>query len=103
MSQTPDDSLSSRHVKEGPERAPHRAFYYAMGLTEKDIAKPFVGVVSSWNESAPCNTALKGHAEIAKRGVSAAGGTLVWSMLSRASPRHCRSSRWECNVRSGPG
>jgi dihydroxy-acid dehydratase len=76
MSQQPnDDSLDSRHVKVGPERAPHRAFYYAMGLTEQDIAKPFVGVVSSWNESAPCNTALKGHAEIAKRGVSAAGGT----------------------------
>ncbi len=75
MSQKPDDSLSSRHVKSGPERAPHRAFYYAMGLTEKDIAKPFVGVVSSWNESAPCNTALKAHAEIAKRGVSAGGGT----------------------------
>src|SRR5512134_81468 len=76
MSQPPnDDSLDSRHVKAGPERAPHRAFYYAMGLTEQDIAKPFVGVVSSWNESAPCNTALKGHAEIAKRGVSAAGGT----------------------------
>ena len=75
MSQQPNDDLSSRHVKVGPERAPHRAFYYAMGLTEQDIAKPFVGVVSSWNESAPCNTALKGHAEIAKRGVSAAGGT----------------------------
>ena len=75
MSQQPNDDLSSRHVKAGPERAPHRAFYYAMGLTEQDIAKPFVGVVSSWNESAPCNTALKGHAEIAKRGVSAAGGT----------------------------
>jgi dihydroxy-acid dehydratase len=70
-----DESLDSRHVKAGPERAPHRAFYYAMGLTEQDIAKPFVGVVSSWNESAPCNTALKAHAEIAKRGVSAAGGT----------------------------
>ena len=76
MSQKPDDSLSSRHVKEGPERAPHRAFYYAMGLTETDIAKPFVGVVSSWNESAPCNTALKAHAEIAKRGVAAGG--LAW-------------------------
>ncbi len=75
MSQQPNDDLSSRHVKAGPERAPHRAFYYAMGLTEQDIAKPFVGVVSSWNKSAPCNTALKGHAEIAKRGVSAAGGT----------------------------
>jgi dihydroxy-acid dehydratase len=70
-----DESLDSRHVKAGPERAPHRAFYYAMGLTEQDIARPFVGVVSSWNESAPCNTALKAHAEIAKRGVSAAGGT----------------------------
>ena len=35
MNQQPNDDLSSRHVKAGPERAPHRAFYYAMGLTEE--------------------------------------------------------------------
>jgi dihydroxy-acid dehydratase len=59
----------------GPERAPHRAFYYAMGLNEQEIARPLVGVVSSWNEAAPCNIALKRQAEVAKRGVVAGGGT----------------------------
>jgi len=67
--------LPSRHATVGPERAPHRAFYYAMGLTAEEIQQPIVGVVSSWNEAAPCNIALKRQAEAAKRGVSAAGGT----------------------------
>ena len=47
--------LPSRHVTEGPARAPHRSFYYAMGLGAEDIAKPFVGVATAWNEAAPCN------------------------------------------------
>ena len=67
--------LPSRHTTTGPERAPHRAFYYAMGLTEAQINQPIVGVVSSWNEAAPCNIALKRQAEAAKRGVAASGGT----------------------------
>jgi dihydroxy-acid dehydratase len=67
--------LPSRHVSIGPERAPHRSYYYAMGLTEEDIAKPFVGVVSTWNEAAPCNIALMRQAQAAKAGVTAAGGT----------------------------
>lgn len=67
--------LPSRHAMHGPERAPHRAFYYAMGLNEQEIARPLVGVVSSWNEAAPCNIALKRQAEVAKRGVVAGGGT----------------------------
>ena len=41
--------LPSRHTSLGPDRAPHRSFYYAMGETEKDVAKPFIGVVSTWN------------------------------------------------------
>lgn len=67
--------LPSRHVSVGPERAPHRAFYYAMGLTEADIYKPFVGVVSTWNEAAPCNMALERQAKVAKSGVQNAGGS----------------------------
>ncbi len=67
--------LPSRHTTMGPERAPHRSFLYAMGLTEAEIAKPLVGVVSSWNEAAPCNIALMRQAQAAKRGVSKAGGT----------------------------
>src|SRR5262245_30734033 len=68
-------SLVSRHVTEGPERAPHRSYYYAMGLEEKQIHAPLVGVVTTWNEAAPCNIALARQAQIAKKGVAAAGGT----------------------------
>ncbi|MDC0472960.1 dihydroxy-acid dehydratase [Pelagibacteraceae bacterium] len=67
--------LPSRHTSLGPDRAPHRSFYYAMGETEKDIAKPFVGVVSTWNEAAPCNTALMRQAQSVKKGVKTNGGT----------------------------
>ncbi len=67
--------LPSRHVTEGPIRAPHRAFYYAMGLTEEQIHRPLVGVATCWNESAPCNIALMRQAQSAKKGVDAGGGT----------------------------
>src|SRR5499433_1517854 len=67
--------LPSRHVTEGPERAPHRSYYYAMGLTREQIHQPFVGVASCWNEAAPCNIALMRQAQAAKKGVAAAGGT----------------------------
>jgi dihydroxy-acid dehydratase len=67
--------LPSRHVSVGPTRAPHRAFYYAMGLQESEIYKPFVGVVSTWNEAAPCNMGLSRQAKIAKSGVQEGGGS----------------------------
>ena len=67
--------LPSRHVTVGPERAPHRSYYYAMGLTQEEIDRPFVGVASCWNEAAPCNIALMRQAQSAKRGVKEAGGT----------------------------
>ncbi|HCR85332.1 MAG TPA: dihydroxy-acid dehydratase [Alphaproteobacteria bacterium] len=67
--------LPSRHVTEGPERAPHRSYYYAMGMTTEQIHQPLVGVVSTWNEAAPCNIALQRQAQAAKKGVFAAGGT----------------------------
>jgi dihydroxy-acid dehydratase len=75
MIQFDKSKLPSRHVTEGPERAPHRSFYYAMGLSEAEIHRPFVGVASCWNESAPCNIALMRQAQAAKRGVKDAGGT----------------------------
>jgi len=68
-------SLPSRHVTEGPERAPHRSYYYAMGLTSEQIHQPFVGVATCWNEAAPCNIALMRQAQAAKMGVAAANGT----------------------------
>jgi len=68
-------NLPSRHVTEGPARAPHRSYYYAMGLSTKDIQKPFVGVASCWNEAAPCNTALMRQAHAVSEGVKQGGGT----------------------------
>ncbi len=68
-------NLPSRHVTEGPERAPHRAYYYAMGLSHEQIHQPFVGVASCWNEAAPCNIALMRQAQAVKAGVVAAKGT----------------------------
>ena len=67
--------LPSRHTSVGPDKAPQRSFYYAMNLTEKDVAKPFVGVVSTWNEAAPCNIALMRQAQSVKKGVQLSGGT----------------------------
>jgi dihydroxy-acid dehydratase len=67
--------LPSRHVTVGPERAPHRAFLYSMGLTEEQINQPLIGVATTWNEAAPCNIALARQAQAAKKGVAAAGGT----------------------------
>jgi dihydroxy-acid dehydratase len=66
--------LPSRHVSVGPERAPHRSYYYAMGLTAEEIARPFIGVVSAGNDSAPCNTTLDAQADIARLGVEQGGG-----------------------------
>ncbi len=67
--------LPSRHVTEGPERAPHRSYFYAMGLTEEEIHQPWVGVATCWNEAAPCNIALGRQAQAVKMGVKQAGGT----------------------------
>jgi len=67
--------LPSRHVTEGPARAPHRSYLYAMGLTTEQIHQPLVGVASCWNEAAPCNIALMRQAQAVKKGVSANGGT----------------------------
>ena len=67
--------LPSRHTSLGPDKAPQRSFYYAMDLTEKDVAKPFVGVVSTWNEAAPYNINLMKQAQSVKKGVHSAGGT----------------------------
>ncbi|MBL8668768.1 MAG: dihydroxy-acid dehydratase [Rhodospirillales bacterium] len=67
--------LPSRHVTQGAERAPHRSYYYAMGLGAADIDRPFVGVATCWNEAAPCNISLARQAQPVKLGVKAGGGT----------------------------
>jgi dihydroxy-acid dehydratase len=67
--------LPSRYVSVGPESAPHRSYYYAMGMTEEEIAQPFVGVATCWNEAAPCNISLSRQAQATKKGVKDALGT----------------------------
>ena len=67
--------LPSRHVTEGPARAPHRSYFYAMGISEEEIHQPWVGVATCWNEAAPCNIALNRQAQAVKTGVKAGGGT----------------------------
>ena len=67
--------LPSRHTTQGPERAPHRSYYYAMGLSGDEIDQPFVGVATCWNEAAPCNIALARQAQAVKLGVKSEGGT----------------------------
>jgi dihydroxy-acid dehydratase len=67
--------LPSRHVTEGPARAPHRSYFYAMGITEDEIHRPWIGVATCWNEAAPCNIALNRQAQIVKHGVKKGGGT----------------------------
>jgi dihydroxy-acid dehydratase len=66
--------LPSRHVSVGPERAPHRSYYYAMGLDDDAIARPFVGVISAGNDSAPCNILLDEQANVCREGVIEGGG-----------------------------
>ena len=67
--------LPSRHTSVGVQKAPHRSFYYAMNLTQEDVKKPFVGVVSTWNEAAPCNISLMRQTQSVKKGVKASNGT----------------------------
>jgi dihydroxy-acid dehydratase len=67
--------LPSRYTSVGPESAPHRSYYYAMGMTEEEIEQPFVGVATCWNEAAPCNIALSRQAQAVKTGVKEAFGT----------------------------
>ena len=65
--------MPSRYTTVGPERAPHRSYLYAMGLTEKQINQPIVGVATCWNEAAPCNISLNRQAQSVKTGVDRAG------------------------------
>ena len=90
MSKIDKKKLPSRHTSLGPDRAPHRSFYYAMGETEQDVAKPFVGVVSTWNEAAPCNTALMRQAQSVKK-----GGKTIWWNAKRILHYNC--NRWNCH------
>lgn len=68
-------TLPSCSVTRGPERAPNRSYLRAMGLTDEELARPFVAIASTWGETAPCHIGLNRQAQATKRGVIAAGGT----------------------------
>jgi dihydroxy-acid dehydratase len=76
---TPNDKAhmraKSKVVLEGTDRAPHRAFFRAMGLTEEQINQPMIGVASTWSEVTPCNLTLDVQADRVKEGIAASGGT----------------------------
>ena len=67
--------LPSRKTVEGPSRAPNRAMYKAMGLTDQDLSRPLVAVSSTCNEATPCNIHLGKLAQKAKDGVKDSGNT----------------------------
>ena len=75
MTKWDKSKLVSRYVTEGAKSAPHRSYYYAMGMTEEEIHQPLVGVATCWNEAAPCNIALSRQAQAVKKGVKAAEGS----------------------------
>ena len=66
--------MPSRHITEGPKSAAHRAFFYAMSISRAAMNRPIIGVVTTWNETAPCNITLRRQAQAAKAGVDEAGG-----------------------------
>src|SRR5256885_16851656 len=67
----------SARMLEGPDRAPARSYFYAIGFTEVDLRKPLIGIANTWIEMMPCNSHLRGISEQVKIGVRAAGGTPV--------------------------
>ena len=69
------EKLVSRYVTEGVKSAPHRSYYYAMGMTEEQIHQPLVGVATCWNEAAPCNISLSRQAQSVKEGVDESKAT----------------------------
>ncbi|WP_130836895.1 dihydroxy-acid dehydratase [Lachnoclostridium sp. Marseille-P6806] len=69
--------MRSDNVKKGPEHAPHRSLFNALGFTEEEMEKPLIGVVCSWNEIIPGHMNLDKIAGAVKQGISEAGGMPV--------------------------
>ena len=72
-----DPRHKSRTILEGPDRAPARSYYKAVGFSDQDLARPIVGVAHCWIEVTPCNWNHQKLAEKVKEGVRAAGGTPI--------------------------
>src|SRR6202451_2737885 len=69
--------MQSDTIKKGISRAPARSYFKALGLTDADIARPFVAIANTWTEVMPCNSHLRALEEKVKEGVRAAGGTPI--------------------------
>ncbi len=69
--------MKSDAIKNGVQNAPHRALYHALGMTEEEISRPLVGIVSSYNEIVPGHMNLDKIVEAVRMGVAMAGGTPV--------------------------
>ena len=72
-----DPRHKSRTILEGPDRAPARSYFKAVGFTDEDLARPIVGVAHCWIEVTPCNWNHQKLAEKVKEGIRAAGGTPI--------------------------
>jgi dihydroxy-acid dehydratase len=66
---------NSRKLTDGPERAPARSYLHGIGFDAEALAKPIIGVASTWTETMPCNFGLRALAAKVKEGIRAAGGT----------------------------
>ena len=84
--------LPSRTILEGPDRAPARSYFYAIGLTEADLQKPIIGIANTWIEAMPCNFHLRDVAAKVKEGVRAAGGTPLEFNTIAIDDVHSRSN-----------
>ena len=69
--------MRSDAVKKGMQQAPHRSLFNALGLTEEEMNRPLVGIVSSYNEIVPGHMNLDKIVEAVKMGVAMAGGTPI--------------------------
>ena len=69
--------MVSDNIKLTPQNAPHRALYHALGLTEEEISRPLVGIVSSYNEIVPGHMNIDKIVDAVKLGVAMAGGTPI--------------------------
>ena len=75
----------SKDITVGPKSAPARSMFHAMGFSSEDLAKPLIGVASTWNEVTPCNYHLDRLAKQVKEGIRAAGGTRLSLSRSRSA------------------
>ena len=95
--------MRSEQIKTGVERTPNRSLLYALGYTDEELARPLIGVVSSYNEIVPGHMELDKIAEAVKAGIRAAGGTPVDVSGHRRVRRHRHGPRGDEVFPGDPG